>query len=137
MSRALARHAELRAGSFESVLERAAPGDFVYFDPPYAPVSPTARFTSYTADGFGEEGHVRLQQVVVALARRGCAVVLSNSTAPLVRGLYDRNAEARAAGLKAHLVRARRAINCLPGARGEVFEYLITNVPARRPARRG
>jgi DNA adenine methylase len=133
---ALLRHADLRVGSFESVLERAKPGDFVYFDPPYAPLSPTARFTSYTADGFGEAGHVRLQQVAVALARRGCAVVLSNSAAPLVRRLYDRNAEARAAGLEAHLVRARRAINCLPSARGEVFEYLITNVRARRPARR-
>jgi DNA adenine methylase len=137
VSSVLTRHAELRADSFESVLEHAAPGDFVYLDPPYAPLSSTARFTSYTADGFGEEAHVRLQQVVVALARRGCAVVLSNSTAPLVRGLYDRNAAARAAGLRAHLVRARRAISCLPSARGEVFEYVITNVPARRPARRG
>ena len=133
---ALTRHAVLSANSFESVLEHAVPGDFVYFDPPYAPLSPTARFTAYTADGFGDEEHVRLQQVVVALAKRGCAVVLSNSIAPLVRSLYDRNTEARAAGLKAHLVRARRAINCLPSARSGVFEYLITNVPARRPARR-
>jgi DNA adenine methylase len=131
---ALVRHAVLTANSFESVLEHAVPGDFVYFDPPYVPLGPTARFTAYTADGFGDEDHVRLQQVVVALARRGCAVVLSNSTAPLVRSLYDRNAEARAAGLKAHLVRARRSINCVPGARAGVFEYLITNVPARRLA---
>ena len=132
---ALAHRADLRADSFESALERAGPGDFVYLDPPYAPLSATARFTSYTAGGFGDAEHVRLQQVVVALARRGCAVLLSNSTAPLVRSLYDRNAEARAAGLRAHLVPARRAINCLPGARGQVFEYLITNVAARRPAR--
>ena len=132
---ALAHRADLRADSFESVLERAGPGDFVYLDPPYAPLSATARFTSYTAGGFGDAEHVRLQQVVVALARRGCAVLLSNSTAPLVRSLYDRNAEARAAGLRAHLVPARRAINCLPGARGQVFEYLITNVAARRRAR--
>jgi DNA adenine methylase len=133
---ALARHADLRVESFEAVLDRARPGDFVYFDPPYAPLSTTARFTSYTADGFGEAGHVRLQRVVIALARRGCAVVLSNSTAPLVRSLYDRNAEARAAGLRAHLVRARRSINCRSSARGEIFEYLITNVPAGRPAHR-
>lgn len=133
---ALERHADLRAESFERVLDHARPGDFVYFDPPYLPVSPTARFTAYTAGGFGEAAHVRLQEVVVALARRGCAVVLSNSAAPLVRQLYDRNAQARAAGLRAHLVRARRAINCLPSARGEVYEYVITNVPERRPARR-
>src|SRR6185295_2485545 len=52
-SRMLHRYAvQLDVYPFEVMLERAGRGDFVYLDPPYAPVSGTARFTSYTADGF-------------------------------------------------------------------------------------
>ncbi len=82
VARALsAARLQLRWGSFESVTEIAAPGDFVYFDPPYAPVSRTANFTSYTGPRFDAEDQRRLQRIVIALARRGCSVVLSNSTA--------------------------------------------------------
>jgi len=128
---------ELDDASFETVLDRAAPGDFVYFDPPYAPLTQTARFTAYTADGFDESRQAALQRTAVALARRGCAVLVSNSTAPLVRDLYARNDEAREAGLRAHLVLARRAINCRAARRGGVFEHVITNVVPARRARRG
>jgi DNA adenine methylase len=126
---------ELTGASFEAVLDRAQPGDFVYLDPPYAPLTRTARFTAYTADGFSEARHVLLQRVVVELARRGCAVVLSNSAAPLVHDLYALDTAARASGLRAHLVPVRRAINCLASRRSGVFEYVITNVPPATPAR--
>jgi len=96
-------------------------------DPPYAPVSATARFTAYTAGGFGPADQVRLRDVVVDLARRGCAVLLSNSTAPEIRALYVDHRPARAAGLRALTVPARRAINSRGTARGPVMEYLITN----------
>src|SRR5690606_27399044 len=82
---------------FDHVLERAAPGDFLYFDPPYAPLSRTARFTSYTSDGFARDHHRQLRDVVVALAARGCHVVLSNSTAPEIVDLYEQNADVRRA----------------------------------------
>ena len=118
-------------GGFESVLEMAAPGDFVYFDPPYAPVSRTANFTSYTALRFGPGDQRRLQQIVIALATRGCSVLLSNSTADEITALYERSEEARAAGLRAIRVPARRAINSNAAQRGTVDEYLISNV---RPA---
>jgi DNA adenine methylase len=124
---------EIAARPFDAMLERARPGDFIYFDPPYAPVSDTARFTSYTAGGFSEHDHVRLQRVVVELARRGCHVLVSNSTAPLVRSLYAESREVRRAGLVTHVVEARRAINCHGGRRGRVQEYLITNIPGRAP----
>ena len=115
-------------GSFESVLDIAAPGDFVYFDPPYAPLSRTANFTGYTALRFDAEDQRRLQQIVLALAARGCSVLLSNSTAAEITALYDGNAEARAAGLRAIRVPARRAINRNAARRGVVDEYLISNV---------
>ena len=118
----------LQWGGFESVLDIAAPGDFVYFDPPYAPLSRTANFTSYTALRFGAEDQGRLQQIVIALATRGCSVLLSNSTADEITVLYERNADARAAGLRAFRVPARRAINSNAARRGTVDEYLISNV---------
>jgi len=115
-------------GSFESVLARAARGDLLYFDPPYAPVSDTANFTAYTAFGFSSDDQRRLQRAVVELAHRGCHVIVSNSAAPLIKELYASNQAARRAGLRAHKVRARRAINSNASRRGEVAEYIISNV---------
>jgi DNA adenine methylase len=123
-------------GSFESVREIAARGDFVYFDPPYAPLSRTANFTGYTALRFGAADQQRLQAIVVELAARGCFVLLSNSTADEIAALYEHNAEARAAGLRAIRVPARRAINSNAAQRGPVDEYLISNVtPVEIPRR--
>lgn len=113
---------------FEDALADAGAGDFVYLDPPYAPVSRTAQFTSYTAGGFGPDQQAALQQAVIAVATRGASVLLSNSVAPDIRALYADSAAARSAGLRARKVPARRAINSRGGARGAVMEYLITNV---------
>jgi DNA adenine methylase len=114
-------------GSFEIALGIAEAGDFVYFDPPYAPLSRTANFTSYTAPRFGAQDQRRLQQIVIALAGRGCHVLLSNSTADEIAALYEHSDEARAAGLRAIRVPARRAINSNAARRGPVEEFLITN----------
>ena len=69
--------------------------------------------------------------MVIELAARGCWVLLSNSTAPLITRLYDRNEDVRSVGLGAHTVSARRAINSKAEKRGPVLEYLITNIPRR------
>lgn len=110
---------------WERVLDEAVTGDFVYLDPPYAPLSATARFTNYTAGGFADDDQRRLHQAAIALARRGCHVVLSNSTAPLIVELYEHDAGARRAGLHAHRVPARRAINSNPDLRGDVIEFIV------------
>jgi len=116
---------------FDAALEDAGRDDFVYLDPPYAPVSGTARFTSYTSGGFDEEQQKLLQRTVIALARRGTRVLLSNSAAPAIRALYQTHRLAKAVGLKATTVAARRAINSRATARGPVREYLITNLHRR------
>jgi len=118
----------LNYGSFESIEHIARPGDFVYFDPPYAPLSRTASFTSYTGTGFSARDQERLQRLTIVLAARGCFVLLSNSTADEIAKLYERNDDARAVGLRAIRVLARRAINSNAARRGSVEEYLITNV---------
>ena len=114
---------------FDAALAGAGQDDFVYLDPPYAPLSGTARFTSYTAGGFGDLEQEQLQRAVIALAARGASVLLSNSVAPQIRLLYAGRGAAHLAGLRATTVAARRAINSRAASRGPVREYLITNVP--------
>jgi DNA adenine methylase len=123
----------LRHGSFDETREVAAPDDFLYIDPPYAPVSRTANFTSYTPDRFGVDDQRRLHATVVSLVQRGCHVLLSNSTAAEITGLYASDRETNRAGLTAIRIPARRAINCRGGGRGPVDEYLITNIQASGP----
>ena len=116
---------------YRQVLSTASRGDFIYFDPPYAPLSATARFTAYTSGGFTSADQQHLQQVVVELAGRGCHVLLSNSTAREVTELYDENRDARRVGIRAHKVAARRAINSAAARRGAIMEYAISNMPVR------
>ena len=112
--------------SFARVLADARTGDFVYCDPPYAPISRTASFAQYTAGGFTACDQERLQQAVFAAGRRGAWVVLSNSCAPTIESAY-RSPAARAAGLAVHRVAARRAINSRASARGPIDELIVTN----------
>lgn len=119
----------LEVSTFDAALKGAGEDDFVYLDPPYAPLSGTARFTSYTAGGFDAGQQEGLQKLVIALASRGASVLLSNSAAPQIRALYAGRGAARTAGLRATTVAARRAINSRAANRGPVREYLITNVP--------
>ena len=113
---------------FDHIGDGAGRGDFLYLDPPYAPLSSTARFTSYTAEGFGPDDQVRLRDLVVRLARRGCQVLMSNSTAPEISALYEGNTEVFTAGLMCYRIPARRAINSNAARRGAIDEYIITNI---------
>lgn len=113
------RDAELRCTGFESLVEHAKPGDFVYFDPPYEPVSTTASFTSYARDGFSREDQTRLRDVYRELDRRGCKLMLSNSDVPFIRELYGR--------FRIDTVAAPRAINCNGNGRGKVAEVVVRN----------
>lgn len=116
---------------FDHIADGAGTGDFLYLDPPYAPLSSTARFTSYTAEGFGPDDQARLRDVVVRLARRGCHVLMSNSTAPEIGALYEDNEDVRAAGLRCYRIPARRAINSNAARRGAIDEYVITTITPR------
>ena len=122
---------EINREPYRQVLSSARKGDFIYFDPPYAPPSVTAQFTSYTSGGFTSADQQQLQQVVIELAARGCHVLLSNSTAQEITDLYDGNPDTLRVGIRAHRVTARRAINSNAARRGEIMEYAITNVPER------
>ncbi len=107
---------------FEYVREEATAGDLVYFDPPYQPVSTTADFTDYHAEGFDRDDQRRLRDLAVDLDETGVSVVLSNS--PPVAELYEDYD-----GFDVSVVEATRAINSDGDNRGEVAEVLISNVP--------
>jgi DNA adenine methylase len=83
---------ELLDGGFAPVLEWVRPGDQVYCDPPYVPLSATANFTAYCREPFGPEEQRRLSELAQRAARRGARVVLSNHDVPFVREeLYTRS----------------------------------------------
>lgn len=118
VSRAL-RDVDLAVGDFGDVLGRAEPGDLVYFDPPYVPMSATASFTHYTGQTFGSEAQRRLADLFVELARRGVHVMLSNSHTPLSNELYTPHA------VHKDVVYASRKINCDGLKRGLVEELIV------------
>lgn len=112
---------------FDRLLDQARAGDFAYFDPPYAPLTRTANFRGYTGRGFSDDDQRRLQRVLIELSQRGVHVLLSNSTAASVTMLYEGNAAAKAAGLRAWRFPARRAVNSKADRRGAVSELVVSN----------
>ncbi len=125
VSHALQR-AEIICAPFESVLARTQAGDWVYFDPPYMPISETANFTSYYADGFGLEDQHRLRDVCLRLTEMGVYVMVSNSDSPVIRALYGQPCFA------IDTVFANRAINANSARRGKVAELVIVNYACLR-----
>jgi DNA adenine methylase len=114
---ALAR-VDLVHGDFELATRDAAPGDFVYFDPPYVPLSKTASFTAYASAGFGPADQERLGAELLRMKAIGVPAVLSNADTPETRALYAEHA--------AYVVGAPRAINSDVTKRGEARELLVT-----------
>jgi DNA adenine methylase len=112
---------ELRTAHFRETLHYAKAGDFIYFDPPYQPISETSYFTSYTKDSFGAQDQEELAGVFAALHHRGCSVMLSNSDSKLVRALY------KEFHIRIHTVSARRNINSKGASRGPISEVVVLN----------
>lgn len=106
---------------FRDTPGRARQGDFIYFDPPYRPISATSSFTAYTDRSFGDVEQETLAQVCVELDRMDCRFMLSNSDSPFIRGLYESR------GFRVFRVEARRSINARADRRGPVDELVVVN----------
>ena len=115
---------DLRNGDFAEAVADAAPGDAVYFDPPYVPISDTAYFTAYDGTTFTMEEQARLAEVMWSLDGRRVHALLSNSESRESRRLYR--------GLNVERVLASRAINSRADRRGPVGELLVRTKPGRK-----
>ncbi len=110
---------EIFRGSFEICLDFAEKDDFIYFDPPYFPLSDTALFTSYTKNSFDKSSQIKLFEVFKELNMRGCNLMLSNSYSEFILDLYK--------DFKIITLKAKRNINSNSQKRGLIKEALILN----------
>ena len=112
---------DLQVMTFEKVLDFAGKDDFVYFDPPYIPLSKTSSFTRYSKSDFSMKEQKQLCEVFETLDSRGCFVMVSNSDHALTRELYRQHKK------NTVVVRAKRMINSVGSKRGAINELIITN----------
>ena len=116
------QNAILRVLDFEDAVSTTKEGDFVYFDPPYIPISPTANFTSYHQRDFTLQDQKRLAKTIRKLSLRKVKVLLSNAYHPTIKEIYK-----DILGIHFFEVMAPRYINSNGNKRGPIKEYAITN----------
>jgi DNA adenine methylase len=122
----LLQKAEIICGDFEESASWIDDKTFVYFDPPYRPLSRTASFTSYAKEDFDERSQIRLAEFCRRVDGKGAQFLLSNSD-PKNEDPKDRFFEDHYEDFTVERVKAVRAINCKGSRRGEIRELLITN----------
>lgn len=109
-------------GDYYDAIKKSKRGDFVYLDPPYAPVSEDKQsFVGYTLNGFGREEQERLRDVFNELTNKGVNAMISNSKVSLIESLYKEYKKTT------KTVTATRNINSNSAERGRVAEVLIMN----------
>lgn len=108
-----------KSGDYQDVLSKISENSFVYLDPPYHPISESSNFTGYVQGGWDIFDQTRLRDACDQLDSKGIKFLLSNSSSPIIKDLYEK--------YKITTVKANRAINSNGSDRGEVDEVLIRN----------
>jgi DNA adenine methylase len=109
----------IEVADFRSLHNQPRTGDFVYFDPPYHPLSPTSNFTSYTSNNFNDNDQKELAGLFKKLSKDNVNCALSNSDSLYIRSLYE--------NFFIYTISASRAINSLSTGRKKILELLILN----------
>ena len=112
---------KLLSGDYQDALKNIRKGSFVYFDPPYDPISKSSNFTGYVQGGFDDKEQERLRDTCVKLNEKGINFLLSNSATELMKDLYNHK------DFQIIEVGATRHINSVGSKRGEVKEILVRN----------
>lgn len=102
---------------FQETFMQAKPGDVIYCDPPYYPLSKTASFTAYNHHGFKDTEQVRLAQLAIEASQKGCHVLISNHDTIFTRLHYQK---------ANHIISLEvpRTISCIGTKRQSVTEIL-------------
>ncbi|MBN1974549.1 MAG: DNA adenine methylase [Sedimentisphaerales bacterium] len=124
------QNAKIICGDFEKSDKYIDDNTFVYFDPPYRPLSPTASFTSYSKEDFNEGEQIRLSDFCRHIDDKGAKFLLSNSD-PKNENPNDNFFEKHYKGFSIDTVKASRQINCKASGRGQINELIITNYVKR------
>ena len=117
---------DIVCGDYRKSSEFIDKNTFVYFDPPYRPITRTANFTAYTENAFNDKEQIELAKFVDSMNRKGAKIVISNSD-PKNSDIEDDFFDNIYAGYKIKRVDATRMINCNSEARGKIKELLISN----------
>ncbi len=117
------KNALILADDYKQVLQQhAKPGDFIFLDPPYVPVSEYSDFKRYTQEQFGEQHHIELADEVARLQEHGCYVLLTNSNCDVVHELYK--------SFNIEVVAAKRNINS-KGNKRTGKDVIVTAKPTK------
>lgn len=120
------RNVIIRCGDYREAADFIDADTFVYFDPPYRPITDTAYFTAYTENMFNDEEQIELAKFVGEMDKKGAKILVSNSDPKNVNA-DDDFFDTTYSAYKIKRVEASRMINCNSEARGKIRELLISN----------
>lgn len=121
------QRAEIQIASYNNCYEKVDNQTFVYFDPPYRPITKTSSFVGYTGTSFSDTDQIKLANFFQQLDNeKGAKLMLSNSD-PKNEDINDNFFEQIFEPYNLYRVSANRAINCNGEKRGAIKELVITN----------
>jgi DNA adenine methylase len=123
----LLQRTTLGIGRFDACRACVNDSSFVYFDPPYRPISTTANFTAYSANGFGEHDQIALSEFYADLDTTTDARLMLSNSDPTELDPDDDFFKIYYRGFRFHRVYASRMINADAGKRSKIPELVITN----------
>ena len=118
--------AEIRKADFKEIITDLKSNSFVYFDPPYRPISKTASFKAYSKHGFEDNEQIQLSKLFKFIHEEGSSVMLSNSD-PKNLDPNDNFFDEIYNDFNIFRVPARRMINSNAAKRGTINEIVVTN----------
>lgn len=120
------QNVEILCGDYTLIERYIDNNTFIYFDPPYRPLSTTSSFTSYSKENFDDTEQTRLAHFFARLSRYGCKMMLSNSDC-CAQNPNDTFFENLYGNFIIDKVHASRFVNAIPSKRGKLTEILVRN----------
>ena len=120
------QNVELLCGDYSELNNKESTSEFIYFDPPYRPLTTSASFTAYNKSGFNDENQKELADFVENVSKKGTQILLSNSD-PKVANPDDEFFDELYGGFHIKRILASRMINSKGDGRGKITEILVSN----------